>query len=234
MKRPVQPSLAIGDLAAGDVLGPHPVPSVIAGTNADLIRRVGPLYLAGAGMVVDVTYGRGTWWQQWRPDDLRAHDLATDGVDFRSLPYPDGCAAAVTFDPPYLPSSANGTGTSTVPEFRERFGLTAGGPSSRDAVADLMRAGVAECARILEPSGFLLVKACDYVEGAELVPALAVVFAAIDAVPMLRVWDVICHASNGGPGGWRTGETVHRSRRAHSYLIVARRRVRASRPRGTR
>ena len=57
------------ELRAHKAIGPL-VPSVITGTNADLIEQVRKLgYLDGS--VIDLTYGdNGGWWKRWRPDDL--------------------------------------------------------------------------------------------------------------------------------------------------------------------
>jgi len=56
-------------------------------SNAHLILDVHRLgYLRDDDRVVDVTYGRGTFWKLWRPGTLDTHDFAIDGVDFRRCP----------------------------------------------------------------------------------------------------------------------------------------------------
>ena len=52
---------------AGPVLAAGDWPS-----NADLIADVARLYIRDDDRVMDVTYGRGTWWQRFRPPGLVA------------------------------------------------------------------------------------------------------------------------------------------------------------------
>lgn len=127
-------------------------------TNAHMIEDVARLgYLHEDWPTVDVTYGRGKWWTRWHPASLTAHDLKTDGVDFRHLPEPDGSFAAVAFDPPY---KLNGTPTVSVDG---RYGVDVVG--TREARHTLIRDGITECARVLSPEGFLLLKCQDQVNG---------------------------------------------------------------------
>lgn len=127
-------------------------------TNAELIvacRTLG--YLRDDWVTLDPTYGRGTFWNIWRPRILRTHDQKIDGVDFRHLPYPDAMFEAITFDPPY---KLNGTPTEEVDE---RYGVDR--YASRADRHQLIRDGMAECARVLAPGGSLLVKCQDQVNG---------------------------------------------------------------------
>lgn len=86
---------------ASPVLGAHRWPS-----NAALIADVARLgYLDGT--VLDVTYGRGLWWTEFRParligldaDRRKARDVRGD---FRALPFPDGSVDTVAYDPAYV------------------------------------------------------------------------------------------------------------------------------------
>lgn len=190
------------------------LPSVITGTNADLIAMVAPMYLNGE--VCDVTYGKGSWWTKYRPASLVAHDLDPtkgDGVDFTALPEPDDTYDAVTFDPPYIPQG--GHDTSTAGGFTDRFGLTA---RSRSDLLELHRAGLAECARVLRPEGYLLVKCCDYVNGGAFHLGHVHMLRFADELG-LRCHDLIVHHTGSGPGGHNIFTPI-RARRHHSYLIV--------------
>lgn len=207
--RPVQLGLMEGtDRAVGPIL-----PSVVHGSNADLLAAVAPLYLTGS--VLDVTYGRGLWWQRFTPDPFAFHDLALDGVDFRQLPHPDRSWGSVCFDPPYVPRQGGSDATmQRDQDYRDRFGLaeSRSGLELRALVAD----GMAECARVADQ--WVLAKCCDYTNGRQF--HLGHV-AMIDAARAAGLWchDLIVHAAGTGPGGGQI-RTVRRARRAHSYLLI--------------
>lgn len=126
--------------------------------NAELIAACRTLgYLHDDWPTLDPTYGRGGFWKIWRPHNLVTHDLVIDGVDFRDLPHPDGAFQAVTFDPPY---KLNGTPTAAVDS---RYGVHV--VASRDERHQLILDGIDECARVLAPGGWLLIKCQDQVNG---------------------------------------------------------------------
>ena len=189
--------------------------SVQVGDNADLIAAVAPIYLTGS--VLDVTYGRGTWWRTFRPHIFGAHDIATDGVDFRHLPYADDTWDAVTFDPPYVESGSRAT--SSRPDFLHRYGLgiEREDRTKPDDVRGAMLEGVAECCRVARR--FVLVKAMEYVAGPRFhdVPTAVVNRAGAEG---WQLWDRIVHHTGGGIGGGYRIRTVKRAQRAHSYLLV--------------
>lgn len=192
------------------------VPSVFSGTNADLITAVATLYLSGS--VMDATYGKGGWWRRFRPDPFVVHDLDPekgDGVDFTALPEAEGTYDAVTFDPPYIPQG--GYDSSTAREFTDRFGLTS---RSRAELWELIGAGMAECARVLRPEGWLLVKCTDFVNGGAFHLGHRKVLDLADPLG-LSCWDLIVHHTGSGPGGHNIYTPI-RARRHHSYLLVFR------------
>lgn len=213
--RPVQASMLEG--YPGRNVGPVP-PSVQQGTNADLIARMAPLYLEGR--VLDVTYGRGGWWTRWSPLELVAHDLDPakgDGVDFRDLPHPDASFDAVCFDPPYVPAGGKRKALVKAGEadFRDRFGLA---PRSRAEVVDLFQGGIAECARVVRQTGYVLAKCTDYVSGGRFELGHVDMLDAA-TVAGLRCCDLIVHWTGSGPGGHNITE-IKQARRHHSYLLV--------------
>jgi SAM-dependent methyltransferase len=127
-------------------------------TNAELIADCARLgYLQTHWRTLDPTFGRGGFWKKWRPAELVVHDMKLDGVDFTDLPHGDASFDAVVFDPPY---KLNGTPTRSVDE---RYGVDV--VDTREARHDLIRAGIDECARVLRPGGWLLVKCQDQVNG---------------------------------------------------------------------
>ncbi len=132
-------------------------------TNAHLIADCARLgYLREEWRTLDPTYGRGTWWNEWQPVELVAHDIAIDGVDFRALPHADGEFEAAVFDPPYM--APGGRKTSTAHDFNDRFGLhtTPATPALNQAVNN---AGLVEVGRVVQVGGFVLTKCMDYVNG---------------------------------------------------------------------
>lgn len=137
-------------------------------TNGHLIEAVARLgYLRSEDRVLDPTFGRGVWWQRWRPDVLVTHDIRVDGVDFRDLPHADGEFDAAVFDPPYV--SVGGRRTTGLPDMHDRFGLT-DAPTSPAGVQELIDTGLAEVVRVVKPRGFVLVKCQDYISSGRLWP----------------------------------------------------------------
>jgi len=191
---------------------------VFTGSNADLMKAVAPLYLAGS--VMDTTYGEGKWWTRFRPAGLIAHDLNIekgDGVTFLALPEADGSVETVCFDPPYIPAGGERTTGATRGEanYRSRFGLD---PMSQAELDELVTGGMAEVTRVA--SRFVLAKANDYVNGGAFTLGHLGMIDAARACGW-RVHDLIVHHTGSGPGGHNIFEPV-RARRHHSYLLVFR------------
>ena len=130
-------------------------------SNAELLVSVARLgYLRKEWRTLDPTWGVGTWWKAFRPDDLVASDLVLEkspcgeSVDFRKLPHEDASFDAVAFDPPYRlngrPHEGDARyGTDVVASWQDRM--------------ELIRDGMTECIRVLRPDGILLVKCMDQV-----------------------------------------------------------------------
>lgn len=130
-------------------------------TNAELIADCARLgYLRKEWRTLDPTYGLGTFWKQWRPNDLVASDIEVDkspiglSVDFSEMPFEDGDFDCVVLDPPY---KLNGRSQEKTDE---RFGVHV--YVSWQERMDLIRRGLTECARVLG-DGYLLLKCQDQV-----------------------------------------------------------------------
>ena len=128
-------------------------------TNGDLIADVARLgYLRDTDWVLDATYGRGRFWTKWKPDLTRggfvAHDLKTDGVDFRHLPHPDRSFDVGVLDGPYKLN-----GTPALGDFDQAYGVDR--VSTWQDRHTLIRDGIAELARVARR--IVLVKCQDQV-----------------------------------------------------------------------
>lgn len=135
--------------------------------NADLVVDVHRLgYLLDEDHVLDPTYGRGVWWQKWRPLRLTTHDIMLDGVDFRDLPYDDNTFDAIAYDPPYV--CVGGRNTTTMADFQNRYGIDVA-PKTPSLLQALINDGLTEMHRVVKPrktyrrGGVVLVKCQDYV-----------------------------------------------------------------------
>lgn len=171
-----------------------PVSSVIRSrSNGTLIAAVARLgYLGGPeDVVLDVTYGRGFWWTRYRPPG--GLDVLVSG-DFRALQYVDNCSRVICYDPPYI--STGSRATSSVDSFYDRYGL--GEVKGWRDTRAMIDAGLAECARVLKPGGYLLVKVMDYVESGHKVWNTFHVYSEGERLG-LRLLDRFVHLSGGGP-----------------------------------
>jgi hypothetical protein len=209
--RPVQMSMVEGmERPVGPIL-----PSVFTGTNSDLMAAVAPLYLTGS--VLDVTYGNGDtaggWWKRFTPDPFTFHDLALDGVDFRSLPEDDASIDTVCFDPPYI-SAGGGATSPSADNFRRRFGLD--DYRSGVSLSSLVAEGLAECARVARR--FVLVKCMEFVSCGRFQDLPTDITLWARSLGMTKQ-DQIVHHTGSGPGGHNIWD-VKRARRHHSYLLV--------------
>lgn len=222
MKRAVAASL-FPELVPDKAIGYIP-PSVIGGTNADLIATIAPIYLT-EGPIVDVTYGLGGWWQRFRPDDLICHDVDRekgDGVDCRRLPEADGSMRVVCLDLPYIPAGGARASGRTKAELRfvQSFGIgiDQGHIANRAELLALIEASAKECRRVVRPDGYVLAKCTDYVDGSRFRLGHLDMISAFTAIGM-HVHDLIVHHTGSGPGGHNIFDVL-RARRHHSYLLV--------------
>jgi DNA modification methylase len=139
-------------------------------SNAELIEACAELgYLKKSDAVLDPTYGRGTWWKRWKPDDLTAldarADLSFNRHDFTDLPAPDNLFDVVAYDPPYV--CVGGRATTGTPDMHDRYGMT-DAPRTPLALQRLINDGLKECARVVKPKGLILCKVQDYVSSGRL------------------------------------------------------------------
>ena len=138
-----------------------PIPSVITGTNADLLRACADLYLSPDDRIADLTFGRGVFWQKCPELNVTGSDLTTvpeRPYDLRSTPYANNSFDVVVLDPPYIHS---GKGRHITE--RQYRGSTVKGLSMAQ-IWQLYEDGMAEACRIVRPGGRILVKTADTIE----------------------------------------------------------------------
>lgn len=134
-------------------------------TNAQLMADCAKLgYLNGR--VLDLTYGLGRFWTEFRPDDLTTNDWdesrgADHQWDFTSVPLPSGSFDSVVLDPPY---KLNGTGGSHPSD--EAYGVADPYMSINDRHM-LMKLGLREAIRLARTGGFVLAKCQDQVSSGQ-------------------------------------------------------------------
>jgi tRNA G10 N-methylase Trm11 len=189
-------------------------------TNGKLIAYIAPLWLKSDDLVIDVTYGIGKWWTEYRPPGLITHDLATDGVDFRNLPESSNTVDVVVFDPPYV--AKGGRETSGIEEMDERYGMK-DAPSTPDDVSKLIYFGMMEAHRVLKPKGLLWVKCADYISSGKYYMGHFNLIADSLMLGFTQV-DEYVHVTGTGPQPLTNIDGTDRrqvhSRRAHSFLVV--------------
>lgn len=208
--------------------------SVIKGDNAHLISEAAKLWIKEDDQVLDLTYGRGLFWSDYRPSRLVTNDLYTDAdfhFDYRGLPSAlTDAYDVVVFDPPYISTGSRVTSTlqreamgDVSPDFYDRYGI--GTRKGYAAVFADIGLGIEQAAKVLRPGGHLMVKTCDFVESGQRRWGRRHVEDVSEASDLVKV-DEFVHWSGTGPqpltnidGSPR--RQVH-SRRAHSFLLVFR------------
>lgn len=136
----------------------HPHIVLAAGlykNNADLIEAVHRIgYLTDKQLVLDMTFGRGTFWKRYRPARLITNSLGAQATSLRSnmtrMPFADGTFDVVVCDPPY---KLNGTPDKDVDE---RYGVDV--VTRRDDRHALMYDAMDEACRLVKPGGRVLYK----------------------------------------------------------------------------
>lgn len=149
-------------------------PSVIKGTNGQLLAIVGPIHIGLHAPTIDLTYGEGNWWTDWRPDMLVTNDIdlakaAMLHEDTRHTGAPDQTYEAATLDLPYVVTGGKGTSTlkknAAGLDLWGRFGmrLTEGTPWEWQCA--VITPSIIEAYRLLAPGGRLLLKSQNYTTG---------------------------------------------------------------------
>ena len=205
--------------------------SAHVGTNDEVFPCILDLYVIPGSAIADVTYGKGVFWRKIPTERYRV--LATDlkdGIDCRSLPYPNVCLDCVVFDPPYMhtPGGTAHVGHQNFEGYYQNNGTRNDEKKYHEAVLDLYFGGMREAARVLKPKGLLIVKCQDEVCANKqrlthveiLVEAERIGFMAEDLFVLMRTTR---------PGVSRVIKQLH-ARKNHSYFLVLRKKGNAASP----
>lgn len=198
---------------------PETVQSVVQSErNGPLIAAAAQLWLNDNDRVLDMTYGRGRFWTEYRPDYMCTNDIdpETDAFhheDFRKLSFAGGSFDVVVYDPPYILRGGDPT-TSTVEDFNARYGLERF--QTMDELRLLILDGLREAIRVT--SDRLLVKCTDQISSGRFVGNHHWIVGRCLERGLEQV-DEFVHYSGTGPGSW---ERQLHSRRAHSFLCIFR------------
>jgi hypothetical protein len=212
---------------------PLPVPTVVAGSNADLIHAVASVYLHDGARVCDMTYGKGVFWRKCRHRRLTvyASDLTPRHTepsqldflcpmqtffvqaDFRQLPYPAGVFDLCVLDPPYIHH-----GDTHVTDTSYNNAATTGGMYHKDILAQVYLPGILEGARILKQGGTLWVKTKDEVQSGKQCWSHRDIYALATAQDYFRAQDYALLTTT-PPDPQRWERQVH-LRKSHSVLWI--------------
>ena len=212
-------------------------------TNAQMIadcHRLG--YLKDTDLILDPTYGRGTWWRLWHPpgdyhvighqwrqpipggvvwSEWLRDDWPLLGTwDFRNMWYQDETFDAVAFDPPYV--CVGGRTTTGIGEMHAAYGM-GDTPTTPGGVQADIDAGLLECFRVVKKGGIVLVKVQSYVTSGKLWPGTFYTWRYADLIGFQLV-DHLNHISGARPQP--AGRRQVHARRNQSDLLILRRPLR--------
>lgn len=179
-------------------------------TNADLMvdcQRLG--YLDGT--ILDLTYGKGSFWSKLPDLHVAKNDLHPDKGDFHHdfTNFPDdlGFWTSVVFDPPYRLG-----GTPSTPDFDDAYGLEE--YRSPADVRSLIEGGTREACRL--SVCHVLVKTQDHVSSGRLQPLTSWVIEAAQSTGAVLVDSLHVVAGRKQP----PGRTQRRARHGYSTMLI--------------
>ncbi len=143
--------------------------NTVCRSNEDGFLRIMRQYARPGDVIADPTHGSGVFWKMIdrSPYLVHATDLATSGVDARSMPYADESIDMEVFDPPYRYTPCKNTKQDDVPGHGKvdgLYNLTAANLTNTQAVVELYVSAFRESHRVLKVGGFLVVKCQDTVQ----------------------------------------------------------------------
>jgi SAM-dependent methyltransferase len=200
----------------------QPLPSIWAGTDAELLERLLDFYpRKRPKRILDATVNKGRFWVGSDRDviglDIDPKFQPQVVADNRQMPFRDRCFDVVVYDPPHIPNQ----GRDKSKDFNTRFGLVLKSRAENGYnFTHLYPPFVREAHRVLTTEGVLFCKIADYVHNhryqwahVEVVrAATAVGFCACDCIVKIRKGPIM-------DPKWKT---AHHARRQHCYWLVFR------------
>jgi hypothetical protein len=235
--QPVKPRRVQGGQSTTQVV----LTAAVSG-NAEMFAQIAQLHLPVDGVVADVTYGKGVFWQQVPVGQyqLLFSDIAAKttldpihqvpvqtATDCRDLPYLEGSLDALVLDPPYMEGLFRRevnhlAGSGSHQAFRQHYSSgqasQATDPKWHEAVLDLyLKAGL-EATRVLRYGGMLIVKCQDEVSANKQRLTHVEIITAYESLG-LYCKDLFVLVRSNRPNVSRLKTQVH-GRKNHSYFLV--------------
>jgi hypothetical protein len=212
--------------------------------NASVFAEIASLHLTPGLTVLDVTYGKGVFWQKVpvgkynlifsdidakvARDPLHGVDVKTS-IDARALPYREASVDSVVFDPPYMEglfrsSTDHLAGSGTHETFRNHYSNGKatedqdGQPKWHDAVLDLYLKTGREAYRVIKPKGIFIVKCQDEVSANRQRLTHVEIISAYESLGFYTK-DLFVVMRMNKPGVSRLKTQTH-ARKNHSYFLV--------------
>lgn len=188
--------------------------------NSDLIANgVVPLgYIKPDDYVLDPTFGKGNWWNEYQPKRFRYHDLKLDGVRFERLHehYDPGIFDVVAFDPPYIAPGGRASSTTTV--FNGAYGINDCPRTPNELHAQIV-AGMASIKLVLRPGGLMLLKCMNYVTSGKYLTAAYDLLEAATEHGWFKLVDEFIHVGSPGPQPKRDQQLHTRANYSNLFVL---------------
>lgn len=136
----------------------------VAYSSSEGIKNISEIYFEDNFSIIDLTYGKGSFWKFPYNFKLDRNDMKVQGLefnfDFRNIPLKDQSYDVTVFDPPYY-----GHGIKNKVDPTIKYGLIDNFVTLDDCIRNLYIKGLAEASRITKNNGIIIVKTtdgCDY------------------------------------------------------------------------